>query len=186
MKNIKKWLVLAALVLVCTITVSGTIAYLIDKTEEVTNTFSPSSTSIDVDDEVNGNVKSEVVITVGGNTEVYVRARIVGNWCDDNGNIVAPWTMTDTNGSFTDLAQGAWVPNGDYFYYRNKCSGGDVLSAENGNELFGTYTVNSFPSGATNLQMTILVQCIQSEPKTTVESEWPVTVNSDGTLSINQ
>ena len=186
MKNIKKWLVLAALVLVCTVTVSGTIAYLIDKTEEVTNTFSPSSTSIDIEDTVNGAVKSNVVITVGGNTDVYVRARIVGNWCDDNGNIVAPWTMDDAHGEFSNLAQGAWMQKEDYFYYRSKCSGGDVLSTEHDNALFGSYTVKSYPTDATNLKMTILVQSIQCEPKTTVQSEWSVTVNSDGTLSINQ
>lgn len=173
--NKKTWLVLAALTLVCTVTVGGTLAYLLDKTDAVTNTFTPSTVTVTVDDTVTGAVKQDVQITVGNNVESYVRAAIVGNWCDEEDTIVAPWSADDqTAGTFADLAGGKWVEYGDYYYYTEPVPANTAVPVP----LFTSYTVHEKPAVADHLRMTIVAQAVQSVPAAAVGELWGVSISS--------
>ena len=121
MKNMKKKsvLMLAAMVLLLTFAVGGTIAYLITSAGPVTNTFEPAKVTSAVNEPgwTNGDsLKQNVTISNTGNTSAYIRAAIVVTWKDaDN------CTMSEkpTTGDYSLVIGSDWVKDGDYYYYKN-------------------------------------------------------------------
>lgn len=167
MKHNKMWLVLAALVLVMTISVGGTIAYLIDKTEAVENTFTPSSVEITTTDSFDGTTKSNIVVENTGKVDVYVRVLLVANWCDKDGHPVTGWT-----GTFPEALGTNWVKSGDYYYYTKKLTSNDPKTTS----LFGEaeITAGDIPANyptIDHLEIDVLAQAVQADPDKTPATE---------------
>ena len=101
-----------SLALAVTLTVAGSLAYLVTHTEEVINYFTPARVTCSVSDTVSDNVKSNVVITNTGTTSAYIRVAIVANWYNDEDEIVAPCDLSDIDASKWGTN---WVKHGDYF-----------------------------------------------------------------------
>lgn len=71
-------LVLAiALVLVLGCGVMGTLMFLVDKTSEVKNTFSPSAVACKVNESFDGTVKKNVNVTNTSDINAYIRVKLV-------------------------------------------------------------------------------------------------------------
>lgn len=153
----KRLVLLLASLLVLTAAVGGSIAYLAASTEPLTNTFTGVEVDVEITDKVTSNVKSDVVITNTGTTDAYIRARIVGNWVDDEkGYIVQAWDPA-ADGTFVGLPGTNWVQYGNYYYYTLPVAPGAIT----GSPLFTSYTVTKTVEGA-HLEMDIIVQAIQS------------------------
>ena len=123
-----------------------------------TFTLKPNVVNVTIDDDVNGYVKKNVVITNTGNVDAYIRANITANWygTTDAGiegvaagytdatrtTFVAPWELNyptgdNYDGEFTELPGTDWIYAKDgYFYYKNPVAPG----AETGSPLFKQYT----------------------------------------------
>lgn len=175
MKNMKRKtiLMLAAAALLLTFTVSGTLAYLVAGTDPVENVFTPAHVSVDVTDNNTATVKSNVVITNTSDIQAYIRAAIVGYWCQDvDGKkiVVADWNPTDTTqGEFDGLTGDGWEKLDDgYYYYTSKVDAG----AATGTALFNTYTVGTAPVEGAYLVIDILAQAVQAEPKDAAAALW--------------
>lgn len=118
-RNSKMILVLA-LVLLLGLAIGGTIAYLIDQTAEVDNTFTPTKVEISIDENYNGSKKSSIKIENPDGTDkvpCYVRVALVTNWViaegENAGQICA-------NGHSTDVVftiGSGWTKGDDGFYY---------------------------------------------------------------------
>lgn len=173
--NKKSLVLLIAASLLLTFTVSGTVAYLVAGTEAVTNTFTPSEITSDVDepDWQDGNkVKKNVSIEVIGNLKVYVRAAIVVSWQDDAGNVapIKPVLETDYTLNIGDN----WTKGDDGFYYLKGAI--QATKDENGNgsktsTLITTCEVKTDLDGY-HLVVDVLGQTIQAEPITAVTEAW--------------
>lgn len=163
MKNSKnrKLILLLAAVAVLAVAVGGTIAYLVDRTNPLVNTFTPADVGVDITDKVENGVKSNVVIKNTGTTDAYIRARIVGNWVsDDDATIVQAWDP-DGDGTFVGLTGTGWVKRSDgYYYYTSSVAPNGEL--KDATALFTSYTVTKTVEGA-HLVLDIMVQAIQSE-----------------------
>jgi len=83
----KPVLLLASLVLLVTFVIGGTVAWIVDTTEPVVNTFLPTKVEITVDEDFDQVEKKNVRITNTGDVDAYVRATIVMNWVD-GGNVL--------------------------------------------------------------------------------------------------
>lgn len=155
--NKKSLALLVCVALLLTCAVGSTVAYLVDKTQSLTNTFTPAEVKITVTDKIENNVKSDVQIKNNSSIDVYLRVAVVGYWKDDSGNIVAPWNdyaNLPINGS-------KWTTGSDGFYYYQ----GTVL-ANTSVALFtegGSYTAPDAPIEGAHLEMQILAQGIQAE-----------------------
>lgn len=169
--NKKRLAVLLASVLLLVVTVGGTIAFLVDSTDPLVNTFTPTSVNVTVTDNVSGNVKDTVEIKNTGKTSAYIRARIVGSWVSDKDNttVVQAWDPalynTDNpeaggDGTFTGLPGTGWVKreSDGYYYYTEPVA----PNRPTGTPLFTSYEVKKTVGGA-HLVLDILVQAIQSE-----------------------
>lgn len=172
-KNIKPILLLTSLLLVITAIVGGTIAFLHTTTEEVVNTFEPTRVPIKVDEDFDGNTKSNVTIQNVGTTDAYIRAKIVVNWVDNEGNIVVGKKLPAVE-EITVGRSEKWHTFGDYFYYTDVVNAGSETD-----KLIDTY---SYPKkeDEPSLQIEILAQSVQSEPEEAVKDLWGVTISSNG------
>lgn len=173
---------LVAIVLLLGVAVGTTVAYLIDKTNEIKNEFEYAKTDVTVTEDFNGTTKSNVQVKNESNIPVYIRATYVANWVDAAGNIV---TSVPTGYSITktENPDGMWVKGTDgYFYYPtpvqpNGLTAGSLLTCG------VTYPAEN---PEYTLSVEILATAIQSEPKDAVEAVWPVKVEENKTLSVTK
>lgn len=187
MKTKKPVALVALLVLLCC-TVAGTLAYLVDKTPEVKNTFEPAKVTTSVlEDPFDGVTKKNVRIKNTGNIDAYIRAAVVVNWADKDGNVYGGAVPTDKGDKkdydLTLKANNGWIKGTDgYYYYIHP-----VAPKESTTAIFEDITqLTDDPAEGYGLQITILADGIQSEPGTTVVSVWKsvTDVNTDKTLSV--
>lgn len=175
--NRKKLTVLTILVvLLLTVSVSGTLAYLSDRTEAVENVFTPVELDTEIEETVENNVKSVITVrNVKGDNHIpaYVRVGVSGNWVNAEGKIVKPWNSTIAYNE-TD-----WFEGSDgYYYYKKILPVGGLTE----NLLEESITLTKDSDG-NKLVVNVIHQSIQTVPSSVVEGIWPVTVNSAGTLS---
>lgn len=161
-----------SLILVLGLSVGGTLAFLIDDTAPVTNIFTPGEIKTDITENFNEQVKENVCIknTAESDVAVYIRAAIVANWVDVSGNIIAP---AEENEDYTPFeSEDGWVKHSDGYYYWTE----PVAPGTSTGELIDSCQpyADAKPEGADHLQMTILSQAIQAEPKQARDDAgWP-------------
>lgn len=174
---------IAAVVTVC-IAVGGTIAYLFAKTEPITNTFEMSSVDIDIEENLDGNVKKDVYVKNTSDTPIYVRVRFVTYWeTIDTGEIIA-----DVNGENPPLPFDAdsdtvpgeirddWFRVGDYFYYALPVQPDDSTS-----KLFDEFPLVIDEKNNRQQVLEVFAEGIQRLPVEAVESVWTDVVVQDST-----
>ena len=99
-----------ALVLLLTLTVGGSLAWLVSD-DDVTNTMVPGQVPIQINETVSNNVKSDVTVTNNGNIQAFIRVAIIANAVDEQGNV----TTVGNKPSFK--VSSAWTAIDDYYYY---------------------------------------------------------------------
>ena len=169
MKTKKPVALVALLVLLCC-TVAGTLAYLVTSTNSVTNTFTPASVSTEVKETFKDGVKSDVKIQNTGNIDAYIRAAIIINWADKDGNVSAT-PVEDGDYKIKYDSSNTWEKIGDYWYYTNPVAA-DSLTEKALIESCAP-VAGKAPEGY-DLQVTILADGIQSEPLTAIKEAWHV------------
>ena len=166
----KKPVALVALLLLLCCTVAGTLAYLVTSTNSVTNTFTPASVSTEVNEDFDGITKSNVTIKNTGNIDAYIRAAVIINWADGDGNVSAT-PVKDGDYVIKYDRSNTWKKIGDYWYY-TKPVAADSLTEKALIESC-TPVAGKAPEGY-DLQVTILADGIQSEPLTAIKEAWHV------------
>ena len=118
-KSKKKWMLLVSLVMLLTITVGGTLAYITTSDDPVKNIFTTSQVPISVqEDPFDGTVKNNVKIQNDGNTDAYIRAAVVVTWKDSSGNVYAIKPEVGVDYQVTFPGDTGWVyREADGFYY---------------------------------------------------------------------
>lgn len=121
----KPILTLAMMVLLLTVAVGGTIAYLVTSTDRVQNQFTPGKVTSQVNEPnwTNGSTeKKNVTISNTGNVDAYIRAAIVVTWKDSDGNTMPEVPTLNTD--YTISIGSDWKQSGDYYYYNNTVAPG--------------------------------------------------------------
>ena len=179
-KNI--WL-MASVVMILAVAIGGTVAYIATSAGPVENTFTLGQVPITVVEDFNGNVKNDVKIKNMGDVDAYIRATVIANWVDSQGNIYGekPVKCTCEAGStdcthdytITYPTDTCWTEEGGYYYYTS-----DVAPNELTGVLFTdcSEVAGKAPEGYT-LSVEILAQSIQADGKnasgqTPVELAW--------------
>ena len=171
MRNMKKksFLALALTVLLLTVAVSGTIAYLVTKSGPVENTFEYGKVSCAIEETFSGNKKSNVQIKNTGNVDAYIRATYVVNWLDKDRNIV-PSVPEGYSYSLTENPGSNWEKKGNYFYYLTPVAPG---ASTPGSLLNCTVTYPENPEYS--LSVEILASAVQSNPASAAQEAWGFT-----------
>ena len=140
-KSRKSLALLASFLLMLMVSIGGSIAFLIAKTDTVANTFVSSTVTTAITEKLEGNTKSNVKIQNTGDTDAYIRAAVVVTWQDASGNIYGqkPTACSDSSCNHTtcehayiisyDLSNG-WEKGSDGFYYWTKPVAGAVVGSD--------------------------------------------------------
>lgn len=167
---------LISMILVICVAVGGVLAILLTSTGTLKNIFDPSKVTTSVDETFDGEIKQNVSIKNTGNTDAWIRAAVVINWVDEEGNVYGVPPVEGTDYTITyDLANG-WVKGDDGFYYWTK----PVKSVEQAPKDCNTGVLiktcsptspSSAPDGYT-LSVEIVGSGIQSVPAKVFNNNW--------------
>lgn len=170
---------LIAVILLISTAVGSTVAFLATKTEPVENSFEYANVSCKVTQncDTDGSI---VQVKNTGTISAYIRAAVVANWMDVDGNIAA----SVPEGYSYDLtcSSGSWVQGKDGFFYYLLPVAPDASTE--GNLLTCTVTCPETPEYT--LSVEVLAEAIQSTPASAVNEAWSAAVDDSGMLIVNR
>ena len=167
---------LVSLLLFLTVTIGGTIAFLMDNDGPLHNLFNPSQVTTKVEETVSDSTKSNVKIQNTGNTDSWIRVAVVVTWQDKQGNIYGkkPEVDIDYEISYNESVQtnpdGRWLKGDDNFWYWSKPV---AANSATGVLITSCKQINTFTVSDTTyyLNVEIIGSGIQSKPAS-VFTEW--------------
>ena len=154
-KNIKLPLSVVAVILIFTLLVGGTVAFLATRTDQVENTFVPATVTSEVTENTTPNSKDNIQIKNTGDIKAYVRAYVIFNWLKEDGSVCG--------GSHSDFAlpalgQGWTQAVSGIYYYADPVAPGASTPA-----LFNGEIALTEASDGCKLQVEIVASAIQAE-----------------------
>lgn len=162
----KQFVLLVSILALVIGVIGGSLAYLFTNTDSVQNTFTPGTVNVDIDESFNKTVKENVHFTNSGNVDVYVRAKVIENWTDSEGNFVT--NVPEGYSSSTDLStvsvKNGWVYQNGYYYYTAKVPAGG--STANLLDVYQPVYADTITTPEYFLNVDILVEAIQADGKT--------------------
>lgn len=167
-----------ATVLLLALAIGGTVAWLSTKDAPITNTFNPSKVACEVTENFNGKVKSNVNVENTGDTEAYIRVKLVTYRTNDQGQHIGG---TASLPNFT-LGKG-WVKYGDYYYYTLPVAPKEKPEAD----LISSITLESYTDVDGGHQaIDVMAEAIQSVPEDAVKAAWGAefSIGADGSLIV--
>ena len=169
---------LIAIILLISTAVGSTVAFLATKTEPVENSFEYANVSCKVTQncDTDGSI---VQVKNTGTISAYIRAAVVANWIDADGNIAA--SVPEGYSYELTCSSGSWAQGKDgFFYYLLPVAPG---ASTEGNLLTCTVTCPETPEYT--LSVEVLAEAIQSTPASAVNEAWSAAVDGSGKLSVN-
>ena len=110
-----------ALVLLLTLAVGGSLAWLVSD-DEVQNTMVPGKVPIEIVEQIDGTTKTSITIKNTGNIDAYIRVAVVSNAVDEKGNVIAGTSDNKIN------ANDKWQLLSDgYYYYKGTVAPGNAV-----------------------------------------------------------
>ena len=169
LKSKKPLILLAALLLIFTVTAGSTLAYLVASSDPVENVFTPGEMSGEIEEKFDGATKEDVSIEITGDADAYVRAAIVVTWKNGaGGDIYGKQPISTTDYSMT-LNLNDWFVGTDGYYY---CSS-KVEAGEKTPVLIQSCTQQQACENPDyKLDVEIIAEAIQAEPKDAVRDAW--------------
>ena len=194
-KNAIRLLILIVGLTVVIASISVSVAYMLTRSDILTNIFVPAEVSCKVVEEGTGTSKTSVMVENTGDTDVYVRVRVVTYWEDSKGNPVArtsPENKFGTDPGDWQYNEDAWIydKGNQTFYYKASVGVGqttnDLLPADSKI----TLKVEEAPQG--NVTFTyhqvveFIAEVIQSSPDDAVKEAWGVTLDGNQITGFNK
>lgn len=165
-RNKRKIILFVSLILLATISIGGTLAYVFTSTESVVNTFVPASVSVEVDETIENGFKKDVKVNNTGNATAYIRAAVIINWLDNEGNIY-PGTPDDAAYTISwNLDDSDWAKGCDGYYYYT------TPVAVNGSTAILINSCQMTNSSGYTLVVEIIAESIQAAPTNVVCTTW--------------
>lgn len=174
----KPFALLVSLVLLAVVLTSTSLAFLIDQTPAVVNKFDPGEVTASITEDFNEDktVKQDVAIQNTGNTNAYIRAKVVVTWQDSEGNIYAQAPVAGEDYTI-EYNNNDWVSKAGYWYCKTAVAPNDSTPV-----LVDKCEQLAQEPNDYHLVVEILADAIQSTPATAVQDAWGVTVGDDGTI----
>ena len=166
---------LLSLLLLAALAIGGTLAYLTADTTSLENTFKPSRVACEVTEEFDGSVKSEVNVKNTGDTDAYIRVKLVTYRVNEEGRHIGGTAEIPEFTSGED-----WVQYEGYYYYTSPVAPDKTPAADliDRIELTGGY-----PDADGGRQVIeVMAEAIQSGPPEAVGKSWGVSI-SEGSVS---
>lgn len=159
-----------SLLLVVTLAISGTVAYLVTKSEPVENKFTPSHVACQVTEDFDGTTKSNVNVTNTGDTDAYIRVKLVSYRVNAQGQHIGGTAAVP---SFTPGEN--WKLHTDgYYYYTLPVAPGEEPKADLIGSIDLTGSYDDADGGSQVIE--VMAEAIQSGPAYAVGQSWGVSI----------
>lgn len=181
----KVLLAAAAAMLFATAAVGTSLAFLVDKSITITNTFEPSEVKGDITEEFkNGDeIKKNVVIQNTGDVDAYVRVALVPNWVDASGNIADEVEQGDYAIELA-LGNSGWFKGSDDYYYYSYPVAPNASTPVLVKSCQPLVPKTDAAGNELHFELHVIASLIQAEPDAAVVEAWDVTVENK-TISKN-
>lgn len=171
--------IVMATVLLLALAIGGTVAWLSTKDTPITNTFLPSKVACKVTENFNGTVKTNVNVENTGNTQAFIRVKLVTYRTNDQGQHIGGTAELPA----FDLGEG-WVEHGGYYYYTKPVEPNQKPEAN----LTDSMTLKDAYTDADggHQAIDVMAEAIQSVPEAAVQDAWGqnFSINADGSLNV--
>ena len=179
-KPVKLILILSSLLLTVCLSIGTTYAYLLSRSETVTNTFTPGTAGNTIEESFENDVKKDVKVKNTGNINAFIRATIVITWQNNKGEVYPVLPEKGTDYAITLNPDNGWFENNGIYYCKTEVAPGastPVLIKE------CTQEIANAPKGY-GLNVEILSSSIQSLPRSAVKDAWGIYASANGELSL--
>ena len=168
-----------ATVLLLALAIGGTLAWLSTKDGPITNTFTPSKVTCEVTENFNGVTKSNVNVTNTGDTDAYIRVKLVTYRTNDQRQHIGGTASLPT---FT-LGEN-WVLHDGYYYYMLPVAPGDSPKTSLTESMTLTDSYTDADGGKQAID--VMAEAIQSVPEDAVQAAWgeDFSIDADGSLVV--
>lgn len=186
----RKSLIIAIAAIMCSLIAAATVAYVFTSTSSLENTFVPTTVGCDIDEDFDGEVKTDVAVKNTGSTKAYVRAEIVVTWMsEDKTQVYAqlPVEGTDYTISYGDTKAEYWEEAADGYWYYKQPVEPEALTAPCLIKECKLTEAAAPPEGY-RLSVEIIASAIQATPENVVKEQWSSGVSNvvDSKLVIKQ
>lgn len=154
-----------SVVLILTMAVGGTIAFLSTKTDPVVNTFNPSQVTCSVEENFDGTTKTNVNVKNTGDIPAFIRVKLVTYRTNDQGQHIGG---TASLPAFT-LGTG-WVKCGDYYYYTYPVAPEATPTDSLAERIELTENYTDVDGGHQSID--VIAEAIQAGPEAAVKAAW--------------
>lgn len=161
--------IIVALFLFIGIATPITYAYLQDNTSEVVNTFTPGKVATVIEETFDGSEKKDVKIENTENVPAYLRAAIIVNWVDADGDYAAEVPVLDEDYEIV-INNTDWFEKDGYYYHKTAVDPGKSTS------VLINIAKPLKEKEDYSLSIEILGSGIQAMPDQAVEETWDVQV----------
>lgn len=179
-KPVKVILILSSLLLTVCLSIGTTYAYLLSRSETVTNTFTPGTAVNTIEETFNNDEKKDVKVKNTGNINAFIRATIVITWQNEKGEVYPVLPVNGTDYDITLNPDEGWFEDNGIYYCKKEVAPGDstpVLIEK------CTQVIANAPKGY-GLNVEILSSSIQSLPRSAVQEAWGIDAFANGELSL--
>lgn len=183
-------IVMVYLAVMLMLSVGTTLALLATFASPIKNTFIPSEVTSEVKEVRNDDTKKDVKIQNTGDTESYIRAKIIITWKNEKGEVYSEVPVDKKDYTITGTHSN-WILAKDGFYYWTKAVKSDDEDANNcttENLISECKPVSGRAPEGYFLNVEIIGSGIQAFPDHVVEDEWSndlVKIDANnGTLTI--
>lgn len=173
----KAGIILLSFLLLLTLSIGGTIAYLVANEEPVTNTFTPSSVTCQVTENFNGTTKSNVNVINTGDTTAYIRVNLVTYRVNEAGQHIGG---TATIPDFTPGTN--WEKYDDYYYYTLPVEPGETPEVPLISSITLTDSYTDADGGKQVIE--VIAEAIQSSPASAVGQAWGVSISQSSVTGL--
>lgn len=154
-----------SVVLILTLAVGGTIAFLSTKTDPVVNTFNPSQVTCSVVEDFDGKTKTNVNVENTGDIPAFIRVKLVAYRTNDQGQHIGG--VSDVP-AFT-LGKD-WAKCGDYYYYTCPVAPGATPADTLAERIELTENYTDVDGGHQSID--VIAEAIQAGPEAAVKAAW--------------
>lgn len=163
-------------------------AYMFRSVEPVISIFDPANVKCKVVETFENDIKSSITVKNTGNTDAYIRVRLVIHWEDSKGNVVS------RDVDFSKIAivnRNDWLADSSEFtYYYKKPVAADALTGELLGKNIELYAkVEDVDENGVTVKyyyypvIEVVAEAIQALPTNAVVESWGVTLDENGNIT---
>ena len=179
-KPVKVILILSSLLLTVCLSIGTTYAYLLSRSETVTNTFTPGTAVNTIEETFNNDEKKDVKVTNTGNINAFIRATIVITWQNEKGEVYPVLPVEGTDYDIALNPDNGWFENNGIYYCKTEVAPNNSTPVL----IQSCKQVSKNAPEGYGLNVEILSSSIQSLPRSAVKDAWGIYASANGELSL--